>query len=268
MTNIIDATHSTSEHYSPHDLLPAPLPSETTYSTRFFYNNVAKHLVKDFVTIMNNGIHIDLNKVEELEKELETQLGNVENKLANNRLIKQFQALQHKKLIEKYIEEQKSKLKPVEHFIKPFNYKNMVHRSYFMYVYATKQGMSQPTTVLEGTTIPKWEAKLVKKLAASNPFLTRFLNGEITDSNVFVRESMHLLATHKMELYNRKYLDAIETPIIEIPPFNPASPQQKQMLFEWLGIESEATSKDTGLASWDRDQIEILNKQLKILKDS
>jgi hypothetical protein len=71
-----------------------------------------------------------------------------------------------------------------------------------------------------------------------------------------------------MELYNRKYLDAIETPIIEIPPFNPASSLQKQGLFEWLGIESEATSKDTGLPSWDRDQIEILNKQLKILKEA
>lgn len=259
--------HSTNEHYSPHDLLPAPLPSETKYTTKFFYNNVAKHLIPCFVKIMNNGIHIDLNKVEELEKELETQLNNVESKLANNELIKQFQTLQHKKLIDAYIAEQKSKLKPVEHFIKPFNYKNMVHRSYFMYVYANKQGISQPTIILEGTTIPKWEAKLVKKLATSNPFLARFLNGEITDSNVFVKESMELLATHKMELYNQKYLGAIETPELEVPAFNPASSSQKQLFFEWLGVDSEATSKDTGKPSWDRDQIEILNKQLNILKE-
>lgn len=260
--------HSTNEHYSPHDLLPAPLPSETKYTTKFFYNNVAKHLIPCFVKIMNNGIHIDLEKVEDLEKELVIQLDAVESRLANNKLIKQFQELQHKRLIDKHVAEQKGKLKPIEHFIKPFSYKNMVHRSYFMYIYANDKGISQPTTLLEGTTIPKWEAKVVKKLTASNPFLSRFLNGDVPESHPTVKEAMLLLATHKAELYNSKYYESIKSPDVTVPPFNPASPQQKQMLFEWLGIESEATSKDTGLASWDRDQIEILNKQLKILKEA
>jgi hypothetical protein len=259
--------YSTAEHYSPHDLLPAPLPSDAKYPTRYFYNNVAKHLIKDFVKIMSNGIHIDLEKVEELETVLASQLVNVDNSLKNNRLIKQFQEIQHKNAIDKYIAEQQTKIKPIEHFVKWFNYKNMVHRSYFMYIYANNQGISQPSTILEGTTIPKWEAKLVKKLTVSNPFLSKFLQGEISENHPIAREAMQLLAEHKAEIYNKKYYDSMVTPEVVVPPFNPASPQQKQMLFEWLGIESEATSKDTGLPSWDRDQIDILNKQLLVLKD-
>jgi hypothetical protein len=67
---------------------------------------------------------------------------------------------------------------------------------------------------------------------------------------------MLLLATHKATLHNRRYEENLSNPSCELPPFNPGSPQQKTALFNHLGIESEATSKDTGLPSWDRDQIE------------
>ena len=253
--------HQTSEHYSPWDQLPAPLPSESTYLTRHFYHNTVKHLVKCFVRIMNNGLHIDLTKVEALEQTLNDQLANVTLELAKNPLILQFQALQHEQLIQSYIDEQTSKLKPVEHFRKPFKYKDLAHRSYFMYIYANRHNISQPTTLIEGTTIPKWEARTVKALSASRPILVDLLAGNLTDTNPIVQEAMTLLATHKQELYNRKYHENIANPQVDLPSFNPASSKQKQALFEMLGLESEATSKDTGLPSWDRDQIERVNKE-------
>lgn len=253
--------HSTADHYSPWDLLPAPLPATTNYPTSYFYHNVAKHLIPDFVRIMHNGLHIDLNRVSELEDTLNEILTKVETELANNPLIQQFQLLQHSRIVAEYIEERKSKLKPIEYFLKPFKYKDMTHRSYFMHVYSLAHNITPPTETLEGSTIPKWEAKLVKRLSLTRPLLVRLLNGELTDTNPIVSEAMLLLATHKQTLHNRRYEEQIESPDIEVPPFNPASPDQKRALFEWLDIPSEATSKDSGLPSWDRDQIERVNKE-------
>lgn len=259
MTLIPMTHHPTYEHYSPWDQLPAPIPSETSYYSRHFYENTAKHLIRDFVKVMNNGLYIDLNKVEDLERTLDEQLQSVTDRLAANPLISQFQALQHTKLLEAYRESQLSKIKPVEDFIRPFKPKDQVHRSYFMYLYAQSQGIAQPKDLLPGSTIPKWDAKLVKALSATRPLLQRFLAGTLT-SHPLITEAMHLLATHKADMHNRRYLDNLASPKCDLPPFNPGSPQQKQFLFEWLGIESEATSKDTGLPSWDRDQIERINK--------
>ena len=262
MTLIPMTHHPTYEHYSPWDQLPAPIPSETSYYSRHFYENTAKHLIRDFVRIMNNGLYIDLHKVEDLERTLDEQLQSVTDRLAANPLISQFQALQHTKLLEAYRESQLSKIKPVEDFIRPFKPKDPIHRSYFMYLYAQSQGIAQPKDLLPGSTIPKWDAKLVKALSATRPLLQRFLAGTLT-SHPLITEAMHLLATHKADMHNRRYLDNLASPKCDLPPFNPGSPQQKQLLFEWLGIESEATSKDTGLPSWDRDQIErVYNETL------
>ncbi|MHB8098113.1 MAG: DNA polymerase [Sulfuricurvum sp.] len=72
--------------------------------------------------------------------------------------------------------------------------------------------------------------------------------------------AMHLLAEHKVAIYNEKYLEAIASPKVPVPAFNPASPPQKQTLFKWLNLESDKASKDTGLPSWDRDEVERINK--------
>jgi hypothetical protein len=250
---------STSDDYSPHDLLPAPVPKDTIYPTRYFYENVVKHLVKDTVRIMMNGLHIDLAKVQALEEVLNTQLDLVASNLLSNPLIYEFQKLQHKRMIEEYCEDRRSKLRPLGHFLKPFNYKDMTHRSYFVYLFTTKLGLPQPSELLP-TGIPKWDARLVKKLSANYPVLRRLLEGKLPLDNPLVEEAMFLLAQHKQDIYNRSYLEQIGNPEVELPPFNPASSLQKQQLFEWLGIESEEISKKTGKPVWDRDQIERINR--------
>lgn len=261
MKLIPECTHATNERYSIHDQLPAPLPSESIYLSRHFYNNTVRHLVKDFVKIMSNGLHIDLSQVANLETTLDNQLNNIADIFLNNNTIKNFQQIQHKKLINEYKEDRLSKLKNKDYFIKPFDYKNMVHRSYFMYIYCLKQNISAPSVTLPGTSIPKWESKLVKLLSASRPILQTLLEGTLPLTNKIVIEAMDLLATTKMDLYNKKYYEAVtDTSSIELPKFNPASPKQKQELFEWLGVKSETTSKTTGAPSWDRDQVELLNK--------
>ena len=253
--------HPTTDFYSPHDLLPAPVPAESDYYTRYFYENVAKHLIRDTVRIMNNGLHLDLSRVADLESTLDDQLTAVDATLASNPVIAEFQLLQHKQLVADYIEERKSKLKSVDHFVKSFKYKDKVHRSYFMYLYAQQQGISQPTTLLEGTSIPQCDAKLVKQLSSTRPLLQRLLAGELTEANPIVKQAMLLLATHKQELHNRKYLDQIANPDLPIPAFNPGSATQKKALMSWLGYESESTSKKTGEDSWSRKEFERILKQ-------
>lgn len=246
--------------YSPHDLLPAPLPSKTTYPKGYFYENVAKHLIKDTVRIMNNGLGIDLAKVAELEEVLDTQLAKVTETLATHPYIDTYLKSRHATQVAAYKADRQSRFKAPADFIKPFKPGDMTHRSYFMYIYATERSIALPTELLP-TGIPKWPANLVKKFAKTSPLLTKLLNKTLSATNPTAIKAMDLLAQHKADLYNAKYADQIKNPSVPYPTFNPGSPQQKQELFLSLDIASEATSKATGLPSYDRAQIERINKE-------
>ena len=250
----------TNQNYSPHSLLPAPEPCTESPPLDYFYENVAKHLIKDTVRIMDNGLALNLDKVEALEEVLDIQLKNVETSLATNPLIAKFQEVQHQRLIKNYIADRKSKMRTIDYYIKPFKHSDMVHRSYFMHHYAKTVNIPLPTTTLPGSTISKWDAKLVKTFATKRPLLRRLLAGQLT-THPIITLAMEKLAQDKCDIYNEKYLAAIQSPDVPIPAFNPASPQQKQELFKWLGITSDKTSKTTGLPSFNRDEIERINKE-------
>ena len=256
----------TSELYSPHDLLPAPIPASVSPPLDYFYHNIAKHLIKDTVRIMSNGLPIDLTRVEQLEEELDKIITGVKVTLANNDYVKQYLEKAYSKQIQAYKAEQAAKLKLPSNFLVPFDHKKPEHRSYFMYLYAQQQGITQPTTLLP-TGIPKWSANDVKKLSTSRPILQRLLAGTLIPPETL--PAMTLLSEHKAEIKNKSYHDNIASPSIPYPEFNPASSLQKKELFAMLGYTSEAVSKTTGEESWDRDQIERLFKETSdpILKE-
>lgn len=251
--------HDTNEHYSPHDLLPSPEPRTISPPAGYFYQNVAKHLIRDTVRLMNNGLYIDMDRVIELEATLDEQLARVASELASNPIISAFQQQQHKRLIAEYIDDRRSKMRTPADYLKPFKHSDMVHRSYFMHLYAQSQGLPIPSEALDGSPISKWPVNLVKTFASTRPLLQRLLADQLT-SHPLIDQAMQLLAEHKCAIYNEKYLAQIQSPDIPVPAFNPASAPQKQALFAHLGIESDKTSKDTGLPSWDRDEIERINK--------
>lgn len=243
--------------YSPWSLLPAPNPSTVSPPVDYFYHNVVKHLVRDTVRIMANGVPIDLQRVSELEAHLDAILSDVQLKIDSNPLIVDFLSARTAQLRQTYIEEQRSKFKPASHFRKPFKHSDMAHRSYFMHFFAQSQNIEPPTELLP-TGIPKWTANLVKRLSASRPVLQRLLSGELTESHPLVPKAMDLLAQHKAALHNRQYEEKIAAPNINAPPFNLSSPTQKRLLLELLGYVSNKISKKTGLPSWDRKEIERL----------
>ena len=246
--------------YSPWDQLPAPEPCKAEYPLDHFYHNTAKYLIRDTVRVMDNGLHIDLGKVIELEGVLKEQLGEVEKELADNVLIEKYLKKRYKGKIKEYIENRKSKMRLPECYLGPFKYKDMVHRSYFMDEYAKTQGWGSPEDKLP-TGVGKWPANLVKKYAKTNRVLQMLLKGELPDDMPAIETAMARLAKDKADMYNNKYVAQVQKPEVPYPVFNPASPQQKQELFAMLGIESEATSKDTGMPSWDRAQVERVNKE-------
>lgn len=246
--------------YSPHDQLPAPDPTKEKPPIGYFYENTAKHLVKDAVRIMDNGLHIDMQKVVELEETLATELDKVKKELANNPIIKDYLESRYSAQIAAYIEDRKSKMRDPSEYLKPFKPSDMNHRSYFMDEYAKTQGWSSPEEKLP-TGVGKWPVKLVKKYAKTNRVLQMMLDNTLPDTMPVISKAMTRLAQDKADMYNQKYLEQTKNPEVPYPEFNPGSAKQKQELFEGIGIKSEEISKKTNLPKWDRAQVERVNKE-------
>jgi len=249
----------TNQTYSPHDLLPAAEPRTVDPPDSYFYDNVSKHLVKDVVRIMANGIPINMDKVRELEQTLDHVLAKVDEQVQANPLIRDYQSLLFIEAKYRYIAEQSAKIKPLSHFLKPFDCSDLTHRSYFIHCLGIEH--PPPFDTLP-TGITKWTNNEVKRHCADNPAVRLLLTKTINDSNRYAKQAMELLAKHKAAIHNRRYQDNITNSTeLQLPPFNPASSVQKQQLFAHLGIESESSSKETGLPKWNRDEIERVNKQ-------
>jgi len=233
--------------YSPHDQLPAPEPRTESPPKDYFYEHTAKHLIKDSVRIMANGLPIDLEKVSELEDEIVGMIAKVHSQLAENPIVKKFIQIKYKKLIDKATKERKDRLiariKTPDHFLpKEFKHKNMDHRSYFMHLFARQQGFSEPTETTV-TGVPKYTARLVKKLSSQYPVLTRLLEGTLKN-HPLIDEAMNLIAEHKCTIYNEKLVPPLEPPSVDIPVLNPGSPDDRHIIFtDILGLESNKLTK-------------------------
>lgn len=249
----------TNSNYSPWDLLPAPEPCTIDPPPDYFYEHVAKHLVKDTVRIMNNGLPIDLTRVRELETAIDATLAEVSATLNANPYVAMYQKERHKTLTDAYVQDRLSKCKPPAHFRPTFNHKKPEHRSYFMHVFAQQNNIAEPTELLP-TGVPKWTDRQVKAFI-SYPIIQRFLNGQLTESTPLVSQALDLLAKDKATLYNKSYLDQARNPEVPFPEFNQNSSTQLRELFALIGITSEAKSKTTGEESWDRKQIERVHAE-------
>ena len=251
--------------YSPWDLLPVPEPRTVRPPEDQFYNTVIKHLVPDVIRIMANGIPIDLAKVQELEAEIDKVLAEVDKEIQSNQLIREFSLLRHSKQKETYIQEQRQRLKTPTDFLKPFSCKQPLHRAYLIEALRRLNLLTTSSVPTEEIApgIPKWSARHVQALAEQHPAIQLYLNNRLQPTNTFAQTAMLNLATDKATAYNAPIHHRIANPDanIELPRFNIASSVQKQEFFDFLGIESEATSKTTGEDSWNRDQIERINKE-------
>jgi len=279
---------------SPHDLLPVLEPKEHSPPPGYFYENVIRPLIPDIVRIMLNGIPMDLEKVDELREVVEDVLETVQSTLDKNKTIRAFQAQKFPKERNKFIAEMKSKMKPLEHFLKEFKDSNKIHRTYIINAYLSENDLQQ-------YHLDEWLVKDVKDLIKmlKQPILELVSELETPQPTFFddvlakkltpaqTENGMYRLAMDKQTIYNKTYHDKIANVVLTdlVRPFNAGSSDQKNELFEYLGIKSEKLGKayidyqreckdaerkgysssgiepPKNMYSWDRDQVERVNKE-------
>ena len=227
---------TTDPNYSCWNLLPAPEPCTISPPADYFYEHVAKHLVRDTVRITSNGLGIDLNEVMHLEGTIDESIDKVRAALQSNPIIIKYFDQIYAREIQKEVDLQTSKLHTPDQHLVAFKHSDQVHRSYFMHLFAKQQQISEPPDLLP-SGVPKWPANLVKKFAPTYPLLDRLLKGTL--NHPLIDQAMQLLAKHKCDMYNSKYLVKIQNPNVEYPKFNPRSPDARTIVFtNILGYES------------------------------
>ena len=225
----------------PWEYLPIPMPNQYDQGPEFFYEQIAKPLIADFIRMMCNGLLIDDNKVEELRTTLDTNLAKVTETLNANPIIQKFQEHQYKENYSKLEAEQRAKFRTIDYYLKQYDYKKVDRRTALVNHYLASINRSD----LQKT---KWIAKDIKLIA--NYLDDAFLSGDniktlSPDSDV-AKKAMLKLAQTKLDIYNKsKLTDLANKPKEKIlPPFNPGSSVQKfKLLSETLGYESGKESK-------------------------
>ena len=239
-------------------------------SVRYFYEHAIKGLLPHIIDITLQGIKINYKEVDNLRATIDEVLEDATKRLNENPLIIKYREKSYKHKHEEFVEEQLSKQRQYGYYLKPFKSADMTHRSYFMETFLDHiiEPVVYPTNLGQlPNGQPKWSVKDVKTFVEANPLykddLQPLIDKTISEDNTIAKEAMNKLATDKTTLYNMKYKAAIKnvTPSQLVGDFNPGSAKQKTELFAMLGIECEAFSKDTGAPSWNRDQIERVNKE-------
>lgn len=251
----------------PHDLLPIkrPLEDDNWPDDMYFYENVVKYLIPDIIRLEATGIPINLEKVAEVEKAVNDVLSDVAENLATNPLMRDFLAEKMSYVRKTMSEEARSKEKSATDFYKDFEPKNKIHRSFVVNTYLRTNGH-------EDKTMDEWTKKDLKKLNQfiASKFITDLLADNIQDyMQDIIKSAMSELANAKAEAYNKNKIEANQKKIKEKETkmyFNPGSAQQKAQFFDYLGIESENTTK-AGNAQWDKTALENLHKLIKIMLD-
>jgi len=237
--------------------LPLPFPCDFDPSNtepEYFYNNFAKHFIPDMIQMMDIGLKIDKVAVEKLRKTVEDVLRDVTERLEKSPIIQKFQLERLPAAQRAYAEKCTAAVREVEHYLKPYNTKDVVHRTWVVNTYLKRIGKVKDCK-------DKWVLKNLKSynIFLNDPFVEAICDRRRLTNNDNVIKGMLALAEYKLELWNKPRYEKSELPV-ELKPFNPGSSKQVKELFEMLKIEPLAFSKDTGEASWGRDQIEELQE--------
>ncbi len=239
----------------PFERLPMPAPRDYDPSEEeplFFYHNFVKHFIPDMIQLMDTGLHIDPDAVEDLRKTIDTVLKSVSDRLEANELVKEYQNSRLPEAQAAHAEKATAALRTVDYYYREYKPGDMVHRTWVTNEHLKRVG--RPGDVKE-----KWTVKELKQynLFLDDPFIKALVSKRVLRKNFQVMEAMVSLADYKLDLWNRPRLENAQTPV-ELEVFNPGSNKQCKEFFELHKIEPLAFSKDTGEASWGREQLELV----------
>lgn len=245
------------------DYLPIKNPLEYEPEDKdFFYTNIIKPLIEDIVTITNNGIPIDIDKIKILEQELETTLKEQNDILTNNFIIQKFIETKNS-----YIKNTKSDnviTKPFESFIVKFNKDKTIHINYLIDIIIDdliKQKILNNSYKRINKT--NWTQKKLKDIynLTNDTYIKLILEKDYDNSlfETFKITAMLKLAEDKYKIELKK----VELKKEEINnkeqynTFNSSSSVQIQELFEFIGLESKIKTA-TGNNSFNKETLKEL----------
>jgi hypothetical protein len=226
------------------------MPMDYDPGVDFFYNNFTKKFIPDMIRLMAAGINIDADAVEELRKTIDVVLESVRVRLADNPIITKYCESRLPAAQKAHETKSTEKVRTPEHYICDFNRKDILHRTWVINHFLTLEN-------LEKDCKEKWTIANVKRynVWANKHFLTRIVENDVSPVSRTAVAAMKKLAEYKAEIWNKpRYEKAGQT--VPVETFNPGSSKQKKELFEMLGIKAIAFSKETGEASWGREEIQ------------
>jgi hypothetical protein len=238
----------------PYQHLPMPFPADYDPGPGFFYDEFAKAFIPDMVKMMDAGLHIDQDAVEDLRSVVEKSLIGVEKTLIGNTLIQAFQKSRLPATQKAYAEHCTQACRELEYYIKSFKPGDMLHRTWVMNTFLKHLKRNKDVH-------DKWSLKDLKQynIFLKDPLVTGLIEKRPLSQNKHVLAGMRALAQYKLDLWNRPRLEKAQQPV-DLDPFNPNSAKQVKELFEFLEIPPQAYSKETGEASWGREQIELVKE--------
>mgnify|MGYP000710396407 CR=1 FL=1 len=242
----------------PYERLPMPMPMDFDPAAEepgFFYDNFAKHFIPDMIQMMDTGLTIDQEAVEDLRKTVDKVLISVTETLGNNALIKEFQTARLPYAQKKHAEKCTAAVREIDYYMREFKDSDVLHRTWVVNTHLESIGKGNYAE-------EKWTLRDLKKFNVfmGDALITAICQRRPLAHNDSIKKGMVALAEYKLELWNRPRYDNAEKPV-ELPAFNPGSHKQMKEFFEMVKANPIAFSKDTGEASWGRDQLEILQKE-------
>jgi hypothetical protein len=221
---------------------------------------VIKALIPMFIKLALTGIPISLDKVQELEPKIDKVLEEADNTFNNSKIVKEYLNVKHKAEIKEKKKEVLGKKKTYQDYITEFKPNNKTHRSFIINTYLKDKG-------LDKYLLDDWNIKDIKQLCLVTPsvFLQLFLDKDYINPIVkqHIDKGMVELAKHKANIYNNNLEDKANNLTHDIR-FNPnSSVQKKELLWDFLEIESDTISNRTNNYSYNRAELERILIEIK-----
>ena len=238
--------------------LPVPHPKDFDPSVEdknFFYNNFAKHFIKDMIKMMDVGLYVDSIAVEKLRSKVDNVLESVNYKLSKSILIKKFRLEKQSDYQKAHFDKSTKSVRTLDHYLKPYNPSNIIHRTWVVNNWLNK-------TDKEEYCKDKWSLPDLKKLQIflNDPFIQSVIDKRVSEDNIEILSGMKKLAEYKLNLWNRPRYEKANSKV-KVPDFNPGSSIQIKQFFNFVNVKPLAFSNKTGEPSWGREQLEILRNE-------
>jgi hypothetical protein len=239
----------------PFEHLPYKLPADFDPGPKFFYDNFVSQFIPDIIEMMNAGIHIDEEAVENLRSTVTEVLNNVDCLLLRNTIIQQYQELKAKGNQKAHYKKHTQAVKTAEDCYKDYNQSDMIHRTWVVNEYLNSIECQEDKK-------EQWSVKDLKNynVYKEDSVIAKILDKSIAKKAEVITAAMNALAQYKADLWNKPRYDKANSKA-SVEPFNAGSAKQKQELFDMLNIEPLAHSDKTGDGSWGREYIEQLKKE-------